>query len=589
MENFALIALTEAIKREADGMVVRRVVQHHANGFIFQTRVVRMPALKVLLDARTPAMYVSGIRPPVESVGSDFLMVLRKHIGGARLLEVEKPLSERIVELRFRTSLPAKELERVTLILELIPNAPNLLLLDQARRVLASFRPLSPQHGIGAFDIYRYPPNDKIELASTRTDRSWFDENGFEEAGTAWLIRTITGMGPVFAGEIVHRHKTWGRLIPDELKDLLNQITQPTAPGWIYTETPLSVILERNDLAALGKAVLSPVELESLRRTHSAQTYLTMLEAARFLHDEREARLLLERAKKPRLRGVRAQIRRLNQRRNRLVQRREQFNEAAELQTTAQMLVSSGAAMDQRHESVAVTDYFGDEPRTRTIPLDKSRTLRENTTRMFKRCRKAARGGKMVENQLNEVENLDRKLRKEEERIRAITNWDAWMASGGSSKTARPGSVSGRTKGQGGTHARRGRSIEIDGHEVLVGRNSRENDELTFRVASGDDFWLHVADYSGSHVIVRNPSRESELKGSLLVRVAQLAAYHSQARNSNKVEVHYTRRKFVSKPRKARPGLVTLREFQTIKVEPRDWVPGEAPAPDAGDNGSGEA
>ena len=66
-----------------------------------------------------------------------------------------------------------------------------------------------------------------------------------------------------------------------------------------------------------------------------------------------------------------------------------------------------------------------------------------------------------------------------------------------------------------------------------------------------------------------------ELKEPLLVRAAQLAAYYSQARNSTKVEVHYTRRKFVSKPRKAKPGLVRLREFKTIKVEPRNWTRAE--------------
>lgn len=111
----------------------------------------------------------------------------------------------------------------------------------------------------------------------------------------------------------------------------------------------------------------------------------------------------------------------------------------------------------------------------------------------------------------------------------------------------------------------------MNGHEILIGRNSRENDDLTFHVASGDDFWLHAADYSGSHVIVRNPSRESELDGAVLLRAAQLAAYHSQARNSNTVDVHYTLKKFVKKPRRAKPGLVQLKQFKTITVEPRNW------------------
>ena len=117
--------------------------------------------------------------------------------------------------------------------------------------------------------------------------------------------------------------------------------------------------------------------------------------------------------------------------------------------------------------------------------------------------------------------------------------------------------------------------MTIDGYEILIGRNSRENDALTFHVAGPDDFWMHVADYSGSHVVVRNPAKDENASGQRAHKAAQLAAYFSQARNSSKVEVHYTRRKYVSKPRRAKPGLVKLSEFGSIRVEPRELVRGE--------------
>jgi predicted ribosome quality control (RQC) complex YloA/Tae2 family protein len=116
----------------------------------------------------------------------------------------------------------------------------------------------------------------------------------------------------------------------------------------------------------------------------------------------------------------------------------------------------------------------------------------------------------------------------------------------------------------------------VDGREILVGRSSRENDELTFHVAAPDDFWLHVADYSGSHVVVRNPAREKELPEDVLTKAAQLAAYFSQARNSSKIQVHYTRRKHVTKPRRAKAGLVRLLEFKAITVEPKNWFENES-------------
>src|SRR6185295_13015400 len=104
-------------------------------------------------------------RPPIESPGVDFLMVLRKHLTSAELVGFSKPLSERIVEFQFKTAVPSKELETMSLIIELLPNAPNIILLDAERRVLSSFLPITPQHGIGEYDTYAYPASgEKLDL-----------------------------------------------------------------------------------------------------------------------------------------------------------------------------------------------------------------------------------------------------------------------------------------------------------------------------------------------------------------------------------------------------------------------------------------
>jgi len=111
--------------------------------------------------------------------------------------------------------------------------------------------------------------------------------------------------------------------------------------------------------------------------------------------------------------------------------------------------------------------------------------------------------------------------------------------------------------------------VSSEGWEIWVGRNRRENDFLTFKLAKPDDFWFHVAEYGGSHVVLRNVDRRSSAPEQSLIEAAQLAAYFSQARNARKVEVHYTQRKHVSKPKGSKPGLVRLREHKTISVQPR--------------------
>ncbi len=572
MENFALISLAAELETAARGMVVRRIVQYSDRGFLLETRTGRTPGLKLSMDPRNPVLYISGARPPVDRTGSDFLLTLRKHLSSARLIDIHKPLSERIVELRFRTALPARELETVTLVAELFPNAPNLVLLDSGRHILASMATRAGR-GLEPFGAYRYPATDKTDMAAIEAGTSWFPEEAYARFRRGWLVRYLAGACPVLAAELVHRQDRSGQSLPDVLEALLAELSAPSATAWLYSAAPLAVLLERNDLNALRRAVASPIELESLRATHSLSTYPGMLAAVRALHDVLDERTHLERLKAPRLRVLRGLRRRAERRRERLLERQRQFQDAVGLGETAALLVSSGVAMNTRRRSVDATDYTRTPPATRTVELDPARTVRENIDAMFRKQRKAVRGLGIIDERLVELDRAEARLADDEERVRALSDWNAWHAfADGSRSRPSPGADSPRRP----TAARdsrklRARSVVVHGHEVLIGRNGRENDDLTFRVAAGDDFWLHAADYSGSHVVVRNPTKRSAMDAPLLERAAQLAAYHSQARNAHTVGVHYTQRKFVRKPSRAKPGRVVLRQFRTIQVAPRDW------------------
>jgi len=567
MENFALIAIVENLRPAMSDAVIRRVIQHQPNGFTFQTRSAKLPAIKVVAEMQHPAFYASEMRPPQESPNGDFLMVLRKHLTSAEVVGFEKPLSERIVEFTFKTAVPSKELETMSLVVELLPNSPNIILLDAERRVLSSFLPITPQHGIGEYDVYAFPQTrDKLTLEALLTAGS-FDAG--EAPAPESLVAHIAGIGPVFARELTVRQRKSGRTIVDEVRVMIEQLRGLSRSAWLYTELPLGHILEHNDVRRLQKAILSPVELESLARTHSSRVFANILDAARFYFDELETRLLLEQAKMPVLRDMRQAAKRFADREKRLIREQEKYDETAQLQQKAQMLTSSGMPMDQHYESVDVTDYFGTAPQQITVQLDSTISLRENIDKMFKQCQKAARGKSIVARQLGEIRRRRALVEEQTKRLQAIKDWDTWLAIA-SKIPARAEAASSPADSPG--QARRLRTLRIDGNEVLIGKGARENDELTFDIAAPDDFWFHVADYSGSHVVVRNPAKATDLEESVLVKAAQLAAYFSQARNSSKVEVHYTKRKHVSKPRRAKPGLVRLLEFKSVKVEPKNWL-----------------
>lgn len=115
------------------------------------------------------------------------------------------------------------------------------------------------------------------------------------------------------------------------------------------------------------------------------------------------------------------------------------------------------------------------------------------------------------------------------------------------------------------------RTYERDGFEILVGKGARENDHLTFRVAHPQDLWLHASGYAGSHVVVRAGEEEREVPREVVECAAQLAAYHSKAREARgKVEVHLCRAADVRKPRGFAAGKVQLRRWDAVRVYPRD-------------------
>jgi predicted ribosome quality control (RQC) complex YloA/Tae2 family protein len=108
------------------------------------------------------------------------------------------------------------------------------------------------------------------------------------------------------------------------------------------------------------------------------------------------------------------------------------------------------------------------------------------------------------------------------------------------------------------------------GWEILVGKSNRDNDELTFHIASKEDYWFHAWQSAGSHTVLRLPDKSSKPDKQTLTEAAALAAYFSKARNSSKVPVAYTQVKYVRKPRKFPPGKVLVERERELMVKPAD-------------------
>jgi predicted ribosome quality control (RQC) complex YloA/Tae2 family protein len=241
--------------------------------------------------------------------------------------------------------------------------------------------------------------------------------------------------------------------------------------------------------------------------------------------------------------------------------------DAMEHKRIGDLLLANIGSAERSGHLVKLRDYYADDAPVIEVVVEENKTLQEEAAQRFSRYAKAKRAAQEIKARVETIEKELAGLRAREAELETIISEEdeeALAAFSGEKKTERqpktrqksPDNVQG---------ARRFRSS--DGYEILVGRQARDNDHLTFRLARPHDLWLHAADYPGSHVIVRNSTR-AEIPHRTIVEAAQLAAAYSQARRDSKVDVHYTQRKFLSKPKGAAPGLVRMSSFRTLTVEP---------------------
>jgi fibronectin-binding protein A (FbpA)/ribosomal quality control pathway NFACT family protein len=240
---------------------------------------------------------------------------------------------------------------------------------------------------------------------------------------------------------------------------------------------------------------------------------------------------------------------------------------------------------------VRLPDTFADSPgATVEIALDPALTPQDNAARLFQRAKKGERGARLVEKRLAQTRKslaglaglrrdiethppkealrlLDDFLREAGLRLKArgdTRKIHLGRRTPGAPRPMRPG-----RRSPGARESIRPRTLfTSDGWEVWVGRNNSDNDRITHRLSNPHDLWFHVVGVPGSHVILRRPTRNATPKPRTLEEAAAIAAYYSKARKLSRVPVVFTERKFVSKPRRGKPGQAICTRERELLVRP---------------------
>lgn len=454
---------------------------------------------------------------------------LRKHLDGTRVMGLARITGERTVLLETRGGV---------LVLRLSGPAPALTLVVGGTPVATL--------GDGP-EAWPLPP-ESPEREPDRMEPQAF-ESAVAEAQARGrsrrraVLAACPGLGPVLAAEIDGSASSFAALTA-RLRDPRPTLVVP-GPVGSWHDAALAeadaVLLVPMALARAGRIALHP-------ESWSVASGL-FLEA-------RHRGLSFERRRRAALGAVRRRIRRLVQLEANLARDLGRLADEEALRRGAEALLALGARLRPGTAEVTVPDPY--EPgRELALDVDPKLDGVQNAGRRFEKARRAERARRQIDLRRREAISA-----LEEERAREGLLLEARDAL--ELDTLEPASPVGEktTADAGPRHYLTGRGLSI-----LVGRNARENQHLTFRVARPEDLWFHARDVPGSHVILRD--NEGRAGASDLREAGEVAAFFSEARQQPRVDVHATRRKHV-RPAGGGPGRVFVGHSETLRVVPRD-------------------
>jgi len=563
MDNLFIAAVVREMRDEILGRTVARI-SLAGSTLLFDLSLPGDRVLLVSLDSASPALYLTNVdRKQFDSgrrAHDPFISTLRKHLGGATLTSLRKDSLDRVVRLGFETFAASGDKQWFDLVLSLRGRSANAWLTDSFGAV----------HGLLSSGESTSPPSD--EAADSGSLKVGLQDLNDSITLPEILERFFGGssrFGPALKREFIARGESRSPI--EALRSLLEDLYDSNPVPLIYSRVPLGEIGQR--IVSLKEDfVLSHIELIHTRGMYRQQ-FPSLSEAAGQYYEARNrAKALLDEYNAARL-ILTHEIKKRESAMKAIEADHARFEDPARFRRFGDLILANLATARVEGSQVTVVDYYDALQREIQIEVPENKTLQQAAALYFSRYQKAQRALTAIARRRSEVAKELDPLRELLSRLEEEPTWER-IADTRRDLDRRLGRAPrrGAAKQRGQSKVKLGkpgrRFISTDGFEILVGRNDRDNDQLTFRVARSMDIWMHAADYAGSHVVISNPSR-NPVPHRAIMEAAELAAFYSQAKREGKASVHYTQRKFVSKPPRAKPGLVRLSSFKTILVEPR--------------------
>ena len=532
-----------------------------------------------------PRVHLIDESPANPPSPSPFCMLLRKHLVGGRIIAIEQKDCDRIIEIRLETMTELGFTASRKLIFEIMGKHSNIILVSAGSPAsdvttdTTNSTSISETHNTVidaikrvSFDTsrarqilpgikYEYPPEQ---------DKTDFDKISSEEMAAIprdakSILSRIGGISKQVAEDLALSNSPYNKL-----RKMIDDAEAGTFAAHIYFETANNINDSNEDAGQRNNVTAIPMEfhiadLTAFEETCTRRDYPTLSTAINSYFEGKQSTNSLRQRSGDLTRSVDALLEKARLKHQRLQEDLLEAENSEKYRIYGELLNANIHKVTPGEKSVTLDNYY--DGTKVEIPLDPKHSPAKNAQSYFKKYGKFKNAIKektlQIEETLSDINYLEsvQTFLENLERPEDIEQIRQELIEGGYLRRRKTTEKNKRFKSS--PH----KYTSPSGYEILVGRNNKENDELTLKLADKTDLWLHTKDIPGSHVIMKTRGEEPEAED--IYCAAEIAAWHSKAKNSAQVPVDYVRVRYVKKPAGAKPGMVIFTNNRTVYVTPK--------------------
>jgi len=571
-DGITIANITKELNDTLTGSRIYKIAQPENDELLLTLKTTDGGQHRLLLSASAslPLTYLTGSNKPSPMTAPGFCMLLRKHLQNGRITKITQPGLERILQIHVEHLDEMGDLCKKTLIVELMGKHSNIIFVNDHNMIIDSIKHIS---GMVSSVREVLPGRDYfIPLTQEKDDPLSASPTLFKQRMTSKampiykaIYSSYTGLSPVISQEIcvragidgdtstaVFTESSEGETMISNLYQAFDQVMNQVRKGLF---APVIVYENGSPKEFASIPLLSYKEADSQSFSSISalleQYYAEKNRISRIRQKSVDLRKIVQTALERNIKKYDLQLRQMQD-----TEKKDKYRIYGELLNTYGYNVSPGS------KSMEALNYYTNE--MITIPLDPLLSPSENAKKYFDKYGKLKRT-------YEALSTLTLQVKEEIDHLESIqTALDIALLEEDLTQIKEELIESGYIRRKGGSKKVKITSkpfhyISSDGFHIYVGKNNYQNDELTFKYASGNDWWFHAKGIPGSHVILKTEGKE--LPDRAFEEAAKLAAYYSKGRDQEKIEIDYLEKKNVKKPNGSKPGFVVYYTNYSMMID----------------------